>query len=119
MNDRPEYLRRGAIPRYKVNGDRPVLRPKRSGSHFDNGGKSGWVAYRADSFRSMSTNYNYVLMAFEMLRQPLLLLRMPKFLIKALGVNRAVEMIARVRVPCIVRSRNENEYLTFLATPDP
>ncbi len=86
--------------------------------NFDDPRERGQIANGADAFRIVSHIRSEVRRSPKRARQRLALLR-NRLLIEALLVQRAVEVIACVRVPTPITARNEDEKLGLWGVPIP
>ena len=104
---------------YEVDRNPAVAWPQHTRSNFDNSRKSGRIANRPDAPWAVSRKNAKVFCSQERAYQGLACRRRTELVAVALRVQRAVEVIARVRVPMPISPWHHDEDLALPRTPDP
>src|SRR4029077_5959800 len=102
----------------QVHHDLTIARPQYARPDFKNSRKVSRVANRPDGFRTVARKRSNVLRSPERVGQRLGLL-LAEFAAEALRVKGAVAVIAVVRIPASIGTRDHDVNVALLRTPDP
>lgn len=97
----------------------PLRGPKMPGATSTTPEKSGRIANRANALRTVASIRPEVLCSSEHACQRLALRRRIELMAETLHVERAVEMITRVRVPLPIAARHHDKEFALPGPPDP